>query len=78
MILAVNSGCIESAAAAQGLLRSVTSCFSQSLRWAFVAVFAVAVMSFATAEASAQTRSLKIHFTHTKERAEIVFKRNGR
>ncbi|GEO86088.1 hypothetical protein GCM10007920_19620 [Ciceribacter naphthalenivorans] len=30
------------------------------------------------ASASAETRSLKIHFVHTGEKAEIVFKRNGR
>ncbi len=28
--------------------------------------------------ASAETRSLKLYFIHTKERAEIVYKRNGR
>jgi uncharacterized protein YcbK (DUF882 family) len=28
--------------------------------------------------ASAETRSLKLYYIHTKERAEIVFKRNGR
>lgn len=28
--------------------------------------------------ASAETRSLKIHFVHTGEKAEVVFKRNGR
>ncbi len=32
----------------------------------------------ATAGASAETRSLKLYYIHTKERAEIVFKRNGR
>lgn len=31
-----------------------------------------------TASASAETRSLKLYYIHTKERAEIVFKRNGR
>lgn len=30
------------------------------------------------ASASASTRTLKLYFTHTKERAEITFKRNGR
>lgn len=28
--------------------------------------------------ASAETRSLKLYYTHTREKAEIVFKRNGR
>lgn len=31
-----------------------------------------------TGAASAETRSLKLYYIHTKERAEIVFKRNGR
>lgn len=29
-------------------------------------------------EASAQTKTLKLYYTHTKERAKIVFKKNGR
>ena len=28
--------------------------------------------------ASAETRTLKLYFVHTKEKAEIIFKRNGR
>lgn len=43
---------------------------------AFLAA-AVAILAFA-APASAETRSLKLYFIHTKERAEIVYKRNGR
>jgi len=31
-----------------------------------------------TSVAAAETRSLKLYFIHTKERAEIVYKRNGR
>jgi uncharacterized protein YcbK (DUF882 family) len=31
-----------------------------------------------SSSAAAETRSLKLYFVHTKERAEIVFKRNGR
>jgi uncharacterized protein YcbK (DUF882 family) len=31
-----------------------------------------------TSDAAAETRSLKLYFIHTKERAEIVYKRNGR
>jgi uncharacterized protein YcbK (DUF882 family) len=33
---------------------------------------------FAPAQAAAETRTLKLYFTHTGERAEITFKRNGR
>jgi uncharacterized protein YcbK (DUF882 family) len=40
---------------------------------------AALIVSFSfTVSASAQTKSLKLHFTHTKERAEITFMRNGR
>lgn len=31
-----------------------------------------------TTQAQAETRTLKLYFTHTKERAEITFKKNGR
>jgi len=43
-----------------------------------VAVFALGLALFGTAPASAETRSLKILYLHTREKAEIVFKRNGR
>lgn len=33
---------------------------------------------FATQAAHAETRTLKLYFVHTKEKAEITFKRNGR
>lgn len=35
-------------------------------------------MFVATGAAQAETRTLKLYFTHTKERAEIPYKRNGR
>lgn len=40
--------------------------------------FALAFLLMASVSASAETRTLKLHFTHTNERAEITFKRNGR
>ncbi|WP_425475575.1 DUF882 domain-containing protein [Mesorhizobium quangtriensis] len=36
------------------------------------------VMAFGAQAAQAETRTLKLYFIHTKERAEITFKRNGR
>ncbi|MEM9104621.1 MAG: DUF882 domain-containing protein [Pseudomonadota bacterium] len=39
---------------------------------------AMLVCLAAAGPAMAETRTLKIHFTHTKERASITFKRNGR
>lgn len=35
-------------------------------------------MLFSSAEALAETRTLRLYFVHTHERAEITFKRNGR
>ncbi len=43
---------------------------------AFLMVFAS--MLFVSAQAQAETRTLKLYFIHTKERAEITFKKNGR
>ena len=36
------------------------------------------LLSVSAVEAAAETRSLKLYFVHTKERANIVFKRNGK
>lgn len=44
--------------------------------FAFLTVFAS--MLFASAQAQAETRTLKLYYIHTKERAEITFKKNGR
>jgi len=48
-------------------------------RWAGLALAAVALGAcLASAPAFAETRSLKLHHMHTQEKAEIVYKRNGR
>lgn len=44
----------------------------------FVFLMVFGSMLFASAQASAETRTLKLYFIHTKERAEITFKKNGR
>lgn len=36
------------------------------------------ILLIASVSASAETRTLKLHFTHTNERAEVTYKRNGR
>ncbi|WP_457938773.1 DUF882 domain-containing protein [Mesorhizobium sp. 10J20-29] len=41
-------------------------------------MLALATMLLAVPAANAETRTLKLYFVHTKERAEITFKRNGR
>lgn len=51
-------------------------------RIAVVRVFLLAIVAVcagfaSTPDASAETRSLKLYYLHTKEKAEIVFKRNG-
>jgi uncharacterized protein YcbK (DUF882 family) len=49
----------------------------QSVLLALAVVFAAGAL-LAPAQAAAETRTLKLYFTHTGERAEITFKRNGR
>ena len=54
--------------------------FEGIFRPTWLAAFVLATLaslSFA-GQANAETRSLKLYFIHTKERAEIVYKRNGR
>ncbi|MBU1316704.1 MAG: DUF882 domain-containing protein [Alphaproteobacteria bacterium] len=45
---------------------------------AAAACLALPLLFASSSSAAAETRSLKLYFVHTKERAEIVFKRNGR
>ena len=47
-------------------------------RWLAGLMVAVGVLMGTMPVASAETRTLKLFFIHTKERAEITFKRNGR
>ena len=49
-----------------------------TLRALLIAVIASCAGFAAAPEAFAETRSLKLYYIHTKEKAEIVFKRNGR
>ncbi len=43
-----------------------------------LALVFTAVTAFAPSQAAAETRTLKLHFVHTGERAEITFKKNGK
>ena len=55
-----------------------SSALSTAQRLVAAVLFAFVLQAgFATA-AQAETRSLKLYYTHTGEKAEIVFKRNGR
>lgn len=47
-------------------------------RWLAAVIFAIGFLSAAATGASAETRSLKLYHLHTHEKAEIVYKRNGR
>lgn len=47
-------------------------------RWVVAAVCAFGLYSVSSTAAHAEVRTLKLHNLHTKEKAEIVFKRNGR
>jgi uncharacterized protein YcbK (DUF882 family) len=53
--------------------------FAFAWRKTFAGLFlSIALLVVAGGAASAETRSLKLYFIHTKERAEITYKRNGR
>ncbi|MET3591932.1 uncharacterized protein YcbK (DUF882 family) [Mesorhizobium shonense] len=47
-------------------------------RWLTFVILAVAFLSAAVSGAKAESRSLKLYHLHTHEKAEIVYKRNGR
>jgi len=49
-----------------------------SYRWAWLPAIMVAFLCMCATAALAETRTLKIQHLHTGEKAEIVFKRNGR
>ncbi|WP_202299881.1 DUF882 domain-containing protein [Mesorhizobium sp. 131-2-1] len=47
-------------------------------RWLAAVIFAFCFLAAAATGASAEVRSLKLYHLHTHEKAEIVYKRNGR
>lgn len=47
-------------------------------RWLAAVIVAIAFLSAAASGARAEVRSLKLYHLHTHEKAEIVYKRNGR
>lgn len=47
-------------------------------KWLTAAMLSFGFLTASQATASAETRTLKLYYTHTGERAEITFKRNGR
>ena len=49
-----------------------------SHRWTWLPAIVVALLCLCVTSAFAETRALKIQHLHTGEKAEIVFKRNGR
>ncbi|MFN7102006.1 MAG: DUF882 domain-containing protein [Pseudorhizobium sp.] len=58
-----------------GFLKSIVMGAASCL---VAACLAFPLLVASSSNAAAETRSLKLYFVHTKERAEIVFKRNGR
>lgn len=52
--------------------------FDAALRTILCAIIALAIVPVMSTSASAETRTLKLYYTHTKERATITFKRNGK
>ncbi len=64
---------------ARGLIKDI--CTKLSARVVTVACLMLAAMpifSVSATEAAAETRSLKLYYIHTKEKAVITFKRNGK
>ena len=47
-------------------------------RWLAAVIVAFGFVAAAATGASAETRTLKLYHLHTHEKAEIVYKRNGR
>jgi uncharacterized protein YcbK (DUF882 family) len=47
-------------------------------KWLAASMLAVSFLLLAAPVASAETRTLKLYYTHTRERADITFKKNGR
>ena len=47
-------------------------------RWLTFVILAVGFLSAAASGANAEVRTLKLYHLHTHEKAEIVYKRNGR
>lgn len=47
-------------------------------KWLTGFMLALGLLTLAASAAQAETRTLKLYFIHTKEKAEITFKRNGR
>lgn len=65
--------------AARKKLRAICSTLSaRAVTCACLLAVAVPVVCVSAPSASAETRSLKLYYVHTREKAEIVFKRNGR
>ena len=50
----------------------------RAFAWLARLVFAGVLLAFAANAASAETRTLKLYYIHTGEKAEITFKKNGR
>ena len=58
-----------------GILKSLVT---GAVSFAAAICLATPLLLASTSDAAAETRSLKLYFIHTRERAEIVYKRNGR
>ncbi|KRB31125.1 MULTISPECIES: DUF882 domain-containing protein [Mesorhizobium] len=60
------------------VIESEQSAPGASHRWTWLPAIVVAFLCLCVTSASAETRALRIQHLHTGEKAEIVFKRNGR
>ncbi len=69
----------QSGKAARGLIKDIcTKLSARAVTIACLVLAAMPVLGVSATEAAAETRSLKLYYIHTREKAVITFKRNGK
>ncbi|MFK0386746.1 DUF882 domain-containing protein [Agrobacterium sp. NPDC090273] len=64
---------------ARGLIKDIcTKLSARAVTFACLMLAAMPVVGVSATEAAAETRSLKLYYIHTREKAVITFKRNGK
>ncbi|MCZ7448934.1 DUF882 domain-containing protein [Agrobacterium rhizogenes] len=69
----------QSTKAARGLIKDIcTKLSARAVTFACLMLAAMPFVGVSATEAAAETRSLKLYYIHTREKAVITFKRNGK
>lgn len=64
---------------ARGLIKDIcTKLSARAVTFACLMLAAMPFVGVSATEAAAETRSLKLYYIHTREKAVITFKRNGK